>query len=54
MTIVVLVVLILFALRLIDIQAVQASTYAEKATSEMTTISTALAPRGAITDINGV
>ncbi len=54
LTIGVLGILILFALRLVDIQAVEASTYAEKATKEMTTISTALAPRGAITDINGV
>lgn len=46
--------LLLFGLRLVDVQAVHASMYAEKAAQEMTTISTSLAPRGAITDINGV
>jgi cell division protein FtsI (penicillin-binding protein 3) len=46
--------LLLFGLRLVDVQAVHASTYAAKASKEMTTISTALAPRGAITDMNGV
>jgi cell division protein FtsI (penicillin-binding protein 3) len=46
--------LLLFGLRLIDVQAVHASTYAAKASKEMTTISTALAPRGTITDRNGV
>lgn len=46
--------LLLFGLRLVDVQAVHASTYAAKASEEMTNVSIALAPRGAITDINGV
>ena len=46
--------LLLLAMRLVDIQAVQASTYAKKASNEMTIVSTSLAPRGTITDINGV
>ena len=44
----------LLALRLVDIQAVQAHTYALRATNEMSTISIMPAPRGAITDINGM
>ena len=40
--------------RLVDIQAVQAHTYAERAANEMSTVSIMPAPRGAITDINGV
>ena len=44
----------LLALRLVDIQAVQAHTYALRAANEMETISTMPAPRGSITDINGV
>lgn len=44
----------LLALRLVDIQAVQAHTYAVRAANEMSTISIMPAPRGAITDINGV
>ena len=47
-------VLILFAFRLIDIQAVHAQSYAARAHSEMTRTTTALAARGAITDIHGV
>ncbi|MBC7463299.1 MAG: penicillin-binding protein 2 [Actinobacteria bacterium] len=47
-------ILLLFGLRLVDVQAVHASTYAAQAAQEMTTVSTSLAPRGAITDINGV
>lgn len=50
----VLVVLLLFGARLIDIQAVNAQGYALRAAKEMSTISTMPAPRGAITDINGV
>ena len=42
------------SLRLVDIQAVQAHTYAVRAANEMSTISVMPAPRGAITDINGV
>jgi cell division protein FtsI (penicillin-binding protein 3) len=44
----------LLAFRLVDIQAVQAHTYAVRAANEMSTISIMPAPRGAITDINGV
>jgi len=44
----------LLALRLVDIQAVQAHTYALRAANEMSTISIMPAPRGSITDINGV
>ena len=47
-------VLSLLALRLVDIQAVQAHTYAARAANEMSTISIMPAPRGSITDINGV
>ena len=44
----------IIAFRLVDIQAVQAHTYSVRAANEMSTISTMPAPRGAITDINGV
>lgn len=44
----------LLSFRLVDIQAVQAHTYALRAANEMSTISIMPAPRGAITDINGV
>jgi cell division protein FtsI (penicillin-binding protein 3) len=44
----------LLAFRLVDIQAVQAHSYALRAAKEMSTISTMPARRGAITDINGV
>ena len=46
--------LLIFGMRLVDLQAVHASTYAAKASEEMITVSTALAPRGAITDMYGV
>ena len=46
--------LALFAFRLVDIQAVQADSYALRAAKEMSTISTMPALRGAITDTNGV
>ena len=49
-----LVVLMLFALRLIDIQAVQAQSYALRASSEMSRTTIAPASRGSITDVNGV
>jgi cell division protein FtsI (penicillin-binding protein 3) len=42
------------AFRLTDIQAAQARTYAEKASQEMSIVSSAPASRGAITDVNGV
>jgi len=45
---------LLFGLRLIDVQAVQASGYTARANSELLNSSTLLAPRGTITDINGV
>lgn len=51
---IVLTVLMLFSLRLVDIQAVQAQTYALRAASEMSRTTIMPAPRGAITDINGV
>ncbi len=44
----------LLCFRLVDIQAVQAHTYAVRAANEMSTISIMPAPRGSITDINGV
>lgn len=47
-------ILALLALRLVDVQAVQARTYALRAANEMSTISVMPAPRGSITDINGV
>lgn len=43
----------LLAFRLVDIQAVEAHTYALRAANEMSTISTMPAPRGSITDVNG-
>ncbi|MFM8329122.1 MAG: hypothetical protein ACKN80_02635, partial [Actinomycetales bacterium] len=49
-----LVLLLLFAVRLIDVQAVNASGIADRAENELTKQSTILAPRGAITDVNGV
>lgn len=45
---------LLFGLRLIDVQAVQAGGFTERANSELLNSSTLLAPRGTITDINGV
>lgn len=44
---------ITFFLRLIDVQAVNAKTYAERATRELTRSATLPAPRGEITDRNG-
>ena len=49
-----LVFLVVIALRLVDVQAVQASSISKRATNEMMMTSTLLAPRGEITDINGV
>lgn len=48
------VIFLLFALRLIDVQAVQAGGYTARANSELLNSSILLAPRGTITDINGV
>ena len=47
-------VFLLFGLRLIDVQAVQAGGYTARANSELLNSSVLLAPRGTITDINGV
>lgn len=44
----------LLGVRLVDIQAVQAHTYALRAANEMSTLSIMPAPRGSIIDINGV
>ena len=45
---------LLFGVRLIDVQAVQANGYAKRAVNEMVNRSTWLAPRGTITDVNGI
>lgn len=49
-----LVLLIAFAVRLIDVQAVRAAGYANRADMELAKKSIIMAPRGAITDIDGV
>ena len=49
-----LVVFLVFGARLIDVQAVAASGYAKRAANEMVSSSVWLAPRGTITDVNGV
>jgi cell division protein FtsI (penicillin-binding protein 3) len=49
-----LIVLLLFALRLIDLQAIRASGYVDRAQNELTKSATLLAPRGTIYDVNGV
>lgn len=49
-----LVLLIAFAVRLIDVQAVRAAGYANRADMELAKKSIIMAPRGAITDINGI
>ncbi len=46
--------LIVFALRLVQVQAVQANSYTARAQNELMNSSVLLAPRGTITDINGV
>ena len=48
------VVFFIFGVRLIDVQAVQARGYAKRAVNEMVNRSVWLAPRGTITDINGI
>ena len=48
------VLLIAFAVRLVDVQAVRAAGYANRADMELAKKSIIMAPRGAITDINGV
>ena len=49
-----LVVVLLFSLRLIQVQVVMASNYRSWAANEMTSVRTLPAPRGEITDVNGV
>ena len=44
----------LFGVRLIYVQVIHAHTYASRANAEMISTSVSLAPRGTITDINGV
>ena len=46
--------LIVFALRLVQVQAVQANSYTARAQNELMSSSVLLAPRGTITDINGI
>ncbi|MEN9605472.1 MAG: hypothetical protein RJB29_346, partial [Actinomycetota bacterium] len=48
------VMLMLFTLRLIEIQAVRAKGYVERAENELNKSATLLAPRGTIFDINGI
>ncbi len=48
------VIMFLFGLRLVQVQALQANNYRERAVNEMEKIKTLQAPRGDITDINGV
>ncbi len=45
---------LIFGVRLIDVQAVQANGYAKRAVNEMVNKSKWLAPRGTITDVNGI
>ena len=49
-----LVILMLFSLRLIDLQAVRAAGFVDRAQNELTKSGTLLAPRGTIYDINGI
>jgi len=48
------VIMFLFGLRLVQVQAVQANDYRSRAVNEMEKVKTLQAPRGDITDINGV
>ena len=48
------VIMFLFGLRLVQVQALQANNYRERAVNEMEKVKTLQAPRGDITDINGV
>jgi cell division protein FtsI (penicillin-binding protein 3) len=48
------VVMFMFGLRLVHVQALQAGDYRERAVNEMEKVKTLQAPRGDITDINGV
>lgn len=49
-----LVLLVAFAVRLVDVQAVRAAGYANRADMELAKKSIIMAPRGGITDINGI
>ena len=44
----------LIVIRLVDVQAINASDYASRAENELYRVSTLLAPRGEITDVNGI
>ena len=48
------VIFFIFGIRLVDVQAVQAGGYAKRAANEMINKSIWLAPRGTITDVNGI
>jgi cell division protein FtsI (penicillin-binding protein 3) len=48
------VIMFFFGLRLVQVQALQANNYRERAVNEMEKVKTLQAPRGDITDINGV
>lgn len=48
------IVMFVFGLRLVQVQALQAGSYRERAVNEMEKVKTLQAPRGDITDINGV
>ena len=48
------VIMFLFGLRLVQVQALQANDYRSRAVNEMEKVKTLQAPRGDITDINGV
>ena len=48
------VIMFLFGLRLVQVQGLQANNYRERAVNEMEKVKTLQAPRGDITDINGV
>ena len=48
------VIMFLFGLRLVQVQALQANDYRSRAVNEMAKVKTLQAPRGDITDINGV
>ena len=54
LTVIIFIFFLLFAARLIQIQAIQASDYRSKAANEMESTRAIPAPRGEITDINGI
>ena len=54
MVLILAVVMFLFGVRLVQVQALQAGQYRERAVNEMEKVKTLQAPRGDITDINGV